>query len=130
MKEGISIPSFQAVEKVACATFSRFSYLPCAYGAARELCRETLATQGFNRICRTCRQIRLKPKRAAIFHSPEVFRQAGRRESVFPPFFGKKPAFSIIPQYKIEPPSRFPLTPPRAHPKYPAPEYSHQHILL
>ena len=42
--------AFQAVEKVACATFSRFSYLPCAYGAARELCRETLATQGFLRI--------------------------------------------------------------------------------
>ena len=81
----------QAVEKVACATFSRFSYLPCAYGAARELCRETLATQGFLRICRTpprgpslvpsgqftlCRQIRLKPKRATIFYSSEVSRQA------------------------------------------------------
>ena len=61
---------------MACATFSRFSYLPCAYGAARELCRETLATQGFLRICRTCRQIRLKPKRAAIFYSSEVSRQA------------------------------------------------------
>ena len=73
----------QAVEKVAQATFSRFSYLPCAYGAARELCRETLATQGFLRICRTCRQIRLKPKRAAIFYSSEVSRQAVNNRAKF-----------------------------------------------
>ena len=60
-------------------------------GLALSILVETLATQGFLRICRTpprgpslvpsgqftlCRQIRLKPKRAAIFYSSEVSRQA------------------------------------------------------
>ena len=35
------------------AAFSRLPWRPCAYGAGREPCRETLATQGFLRICRT-----------------------------------------------------------------------------
>ena len=87
---------------MACATFSRFSYLPCAYGAARELCRETLATQGFLRICRTCRQIRLKPKKAAIFYSSEVSRQAagiphGVCPDFLPPHSNMPPALPAAP---------------------------------
>ena len=67
----------QAVEKVACATFSRFPWLPCARGAARDPCGETLAAQGFLRICCTRRQIRLKPAGATGLEPPGGFHRQG-----------------------------------------------------
>lgn len=41
------------VEKKACATFSRVPWRPCALSAAGEPYKETLAAQGFLRVCRT-----------------------------------------------------------------------------
>ena len=53
-KEGGSIRCRHSLSKNWLnAAFSRLPWRPCAYGAGREPCRETLATQGFLRICRT-----------------------------------------------------------------------------